>query len=495
MNFLQRAQIAAKAAMGIFSNASLEQAGGLIAGMLGAQGSPPVRGTQSYLKGYASMPWMRGIAGKIAYAVASTQWQLLSVKEQGSTRATKDVRIQFGNQAERKRLLKQRQQAAELKEIEDHPFLDLINDANSFHTGLSLRKLTMIYLDLVGDSFWLKQRNALGAPIAAWPIPPHWISKVPTVGAPYYELNSQGKRFHVDDTEMLWMSDSNPENPYGRGVGHMQSVSDELEIAEYGQKMIKQVFFNKARPDLLVMPKEGTLQEGEVERLEQRWSQATQGFWRAFRPFFMRKAVDVKVFEQNFQNVQMTQLQKDQRDTIMQVFGIPPEIMGVLENSNRATIDAAEYLFNQYVVVPRLEFLRQQLQARMIPEYDDRLILEYISPSRSDKTLELSAMKTAPWAFSIDEWREVGGFEEKEDGTGTVHMVPANLFAVESFEEEEDVDADEDFNAPDNEDEDEQENEEEEEEERAAATVGPSLSKLSNKELKTMRKLVVKIKK
>jgi hypothetical protein len=104
-------------------------------------------------------------------------------------------------------------------------------------------------------------------------------------------------------------------------------------------------------------------------------------------------------------------------------------------------------------------------------------------------------MKTAPWAFSIDEWREVGGFEEKEDGTGTVHMVPANLFAVESFEEEEDVDADEDFNAPDNEDEDEQENEEEEEEERAAATVGPSLSKLSNKELKTMRKLVVKIKK
>ena len=69
----------------------------------------------------------------------------------------------------RKHYLKMRGQQAEIAEIEEHPMLDLLNDANSFHTGLSLRKLTMIYLDLVGDSFWLKQRNAVGAPVAAWP--------------------------------------------------------------------------------------------------------------------------------------------------------------------------------------------------------------------------------------------------------------------------------------------------------------------------------------
>jgi HK97 family phage portal protein len=479
--FLDRLNIAVKAAVGLFSDTSLEQAGGLIAGMIGNQGSPPVRGTQSFLKGYATMPWIRGIAGKIAYAVASTQWQLLVVKESGTTRATKDPRLQFGSRDARTYYRKQRSQKAELAEIEDHPFLDLLNDANSFHTGLSLRKLTMIYLDLVGDSFWLKQRNAVGAPIAAWPIPPHWISKVPTADAPFYELNSQGQRFLIDDTEMLWMSDPNPENPYGRGVGHMQAVSDELEISEYGQKMVKQVFFNKARPDLLVMPKEGTLQEGEVERLEQHWTQATQGFWRAFRPFFMRKAVEVKIFEQNFQNVQMTQLQDHQRDTIMQVFGIPPEIMGVLDNSNRATIEAAEYLFNQYVVIPRLEFIRQQLQSRMIPEYDERLILDYVSPAKSDKRLELDAAKTAPWTLSIDEWRELQGFEEKEDGTGTMHMVPMNLTPVQSFVEE--PESTEDLTPfPETDEPDAQ-----------AASLGPSrLSKLSNKELVAMRRLVAK---
>ena len=479
MNLKDRINFAMKAAVGIFSNASLGEASGLVAGMLGASGSPPVRGTQSYLRGYANMPWIRGIGGKIAYAVASTPWQLLSVKERGSPRATKDRRIQYGSREQRKHFMKQRAQAAELVEIEDHPLLDLLNDANSFHTGLSLRKLSMIYLDLVGDCFWLKQRNPLGAPIAAWPIPPHWISKVPTIEAPFYELNSQGVRFHIEDTEMLWMSDADPNNPYGRGVGHMQAVSDELEISEYGQKMVKQVFFNKARPDLLVMPKEGTLQEGEVERLEQKWVQATQGFWRAFRPFFMRKAVDVKVFEQNFQNVQMTQLQDHQRDTIMQVFGIPPEIMGVLSSSNRATIEASEYLFMEYVVTPRLEFLRQQMQSKLIPEYDDRLILDYVSPTRADKRLELDAAKTAPWALSIDEWRELAGYEEKEDGSGKVHMVPANLFPTMNFEavEEEEIEPAID-DVDDN------------EEPQAASFKG--LSQLNNNELVTMRRLVDK---
>ncbi len=468
---------AVKALTGLFTTPALTQgSGGLIGGLIGggASGAPVARGTQAYLSSYSSMPWVRGVAGKIAQAVSATPWQLLVIREQGRNRATKDARIQYGSRAQRQALLKQRQKQAEVVEITEHPMLDLLNDANSFHTGLSLRKLSMIYLDLIGDCFWLKQRNALGAPIAAWPIPPHWITKVPTVDQPFYEMRSQGQQFLVDDTEMLWMSDSNPENPYSRGVGHMQSVSDELEIGEYGQKMVKQVFFNRARPDLLVMPKEGPpLSESDVDRLEQRWSQATQGFWRAFRPFFMKRAVEVKVFEQNFQSIQMTQLLDHQRDTIFQVFGIPPEIMGVLSNSNRATIEAAEYLFMEYVVVPRLEFIRQQLQSRLVPEYDDRLILDYVAPTRSDKALELEAAKAAPWALSMDEWRELQGFEEKEDGSGGVHMIPANLFPVNRVQE--------------------LEVEEEPPLEEVEVAAQRPLGRLSNQELRTMRTLAKKL--
>lgn len=434
--FKNRAMFAAKAALGLFSDRQLQQAGGLVANLLGGQGAPPVRGTSGFLQSYTTMPWVRGIIGKVSYSVAATSWKLLAVKGKRDPRARRDWAIQRGTRVERQKLLAIRQKEGELLELTEHPMLDLLNDANTFHTGLSLRKLTQIYLDLIGDVFWLKQRNQLGAPIAAWPIPPHWVARVPTAESPFYEMSSAGQRFIIPDTEMLWMSDPNPLNPYGRGAGHMGALGDELETDEYAAKFSKQVFFNRARPDLLVMPKEGSLEPTEVNRLEQNWTAATQGFWRAFRPFFIRRAVEVKVFEQDFQAIQMTELRKLARDTTLQTVGIPPEILGVLESSNRATIEAAEYLFNEYVVVPRLEFLRSYLQSRLIPEYDERLILEYDSPSKIDKRLQLDAAKAAPWALSINEWRELQGYSELENDSGKMHMLPMNLTPVEEIEEE-----------------------------------------------------------
>ena len=112
-------------------------------------------------------------------------------------------------------------------------------------------------------------------------------------------------------------------------------------------------------------------------------------------------------------------------------------------NSNRSTIDAAKYLMDTQVVVPRLEFQRAIFQERLITEYDDRLIVDYVSPVSEDVAQQLAAMTAAPWAATVDEWRHVQGLAAKADGSGTVHMVPMTLTPVETLtpeQEERDVD-------------------------------------------------------
>lgn len=441
---LQRASLAVKAAVGVFSGTSQQESGG-ITGIIRQSGvTAPRRGTQQFLEAYSTMPWLRAVTSLIAWSVASTEWQLFARTRDGRARRDITTRsLQKASRPERTTLLRQLKQAGELREIETHPFLDALDKGNSLHTGVAMRKVTQLHLDLAGEAFWFKQRNGVGAPVAFWPTPPHWVQETPSPDHRFFELSWSTMQRVVPDTEIFWMMELDPLNPYARGSGVVRALADELDTDEYTAKMAKQFFFNRAIPEILVMP-EGDVSwtPTDTQRLEQQWTQKTQGFWRFAKPFFSTKKIGIHEFTQNFRNLQLTQLRQFERDTIIQVLGIPPEVLGVIENSNRATIETAQFLYTTNVLVPRLEFLRSHFQERLIPEYDARLIVDYVSPVPEDKEHRLNVMRAAPQNWSVNEWRAVAGDEPLEDKDHlawvSTTLTPVDL-DEDFMEEEEDV--------------------------------------------------------
>lgn len=407
---------------GLFTNTSSDLGYGMLAGIApGGRGDPPPRGTRDLLRAYTTMPWLRAVNNKVSHAVASTPWVLYA--RERNRRPLRDITLQScGDRLTRDLLLDRAKAVDELRPILDHPFLDAMNGGNSYLTGLALRKLLQTHLDLVGEAFWIKERNAMGAPIAYWPVPPSWVTATPTPQAPWYVVSFRAWQGMIPDSEMLWIVDPDPEQPYGRGSGIARSLGDELETDEYAAKHTKAWFYNRARPDLIITA-EG-LRQADTQRLEQDWLNKTQGFWRAFKPYFMNKKVDVTQISQTFENMQLVPLRQFERDTIIQVYGVPPETMGILNASNRSTIEAADAIFSRYVLLPRLEFLRAVFQQRLAPEYDDRLIVDYIAPVIEDKEFKLAAAKTAPWTLTADEWREFQGRPPLANGAGVIHHVP-----------------------------------------------------------------------
>lgn len=425
LSLIQRMKLLGKAAIGIFSNTSAQQAYGMLAGILpGGVGQPPKRGTKELLNAYNEMPWLRAVVNKVSRGVASTPWQLYVVRRGG--KAVKAAKIQRADYDVRRKLLAVCRKQAELVEIEEHPLLDLLDNANSFLTGLTARQLTQVHLDLVGEAFWLKERNGAGKPVAYWPLPPDWVISTPTPTRRFFRVSFRAWQGEIPDTEILWMADPDPTNPYGRGSGMARALADELETDEYAAKHTKSWFYNRARPDLVISG-EGIRPE-DTARLEEDWLRKNQGFWKAFKPYFLSKKVDIQTLSQTFENMQLVDLRKYERDTIIQVYGVPPEILGIIENSNRSTIDASDYLFARWVVQPRLEFLRAVLQERLVPEFDDRLILDYESPVAEDKEYNLKVAQAAPWSMTVDEWRELQGREPLPDEQGKVYMLPFNLY-------------------------------------------------------------------
>ena len=408
-------------------------AGSFHGGTLPAGGQALPRGTADYLRAYSHMPWLRAVVARVAYDVGATEWRMyVGIDDKGAKVRNHIVQRSLGES--RHKMIAEAKALGQVEEIASHPLIDMLASANSVQTGLTARKVTQVHLDLVGDAFWVLERNAMGMPLAYWPVPPSWVMGMPTVVFPNYRFSFRGWQGIVPASEVIWFCDPDPLNPYGRGSGTAQALGDELETDEYASKHVKNFYLNRARPDLIVWPKGGDgLREDQVERLEEKWTERSGGFWRAFKPFFLGREVEIKELSTDFQDQQLVELRKFERDTIMQVYGVSPEVLGVVIGSNRATAMMSEAIYQRRVLVPRLELLRAVMQERLVPMFDERIILNYVSPVIRDAELELEAAKANPGALEVDEWREMAGHRPLKNGRGKIHIGPAKWAPIPSL--------------------------------------------------------------
>lgn len=429
--------------VGAFPTETSPLVGAFLGGVIpGSRGEPPPRGRANYLLAYSTMPWLRAVSDRVAWGVAVVPWQVLAIKGKGG-KFVRDAMLQRADGPTRQKMLARYKAAGDLVELVDHPLAELLHGGNDMMTGGTVRALTVLYLDLVGEAFFLKQRNGASAPVGLWPLAPPWVQATPTPARRKYDLQVEGWRDAVDDTEVLWLKRADPANPYARGTGIAQSLADELETDEYTARMTKARMWNRAAPDVLIAPKDtkAELTKEQVTRMEQTWLQKVRGLWRQGGTLFSPRAVEVQTITPTFKELQLVELRQFERDVIVQVYGLPPEKLGILTNSNRATIEGADLIFAKDVIVPRCEFLREHYQERLAPEYDERLIVQYVSPVGEDQDRHLEAGKAAPWSRQANEWRAAQGLEPDER-LGDGYYVPIGMrFVADPAEDEGGVDA------------------------------------------------------
>jgi hypothetical protein len=404
---------------------------------------PPVLGTKDLLEGYDSMPWLRAVAGKVGDAVGLTHWRLFSIRQNGKALRH---RAAFLPWAERERALASMRSAwvraqspvgkatglttdtSECRE-EEHVFLGVLAEPNPFMGHFGLMKLTEVHLDVVGEAYWVVERNSLGVPCGLWPIPPHWVTEKPLPDRPAYTVQYQAWQATLPERDVVPFLEPAPVHPYTRGSGIGWTLGDELEVDEYAAKMARALFFNQARPDFVVY---GFDSPEEKKRLERSWLDRLQGFQRQNRPFFLTGEPKFHEFSRpTMEQLVYPGLRKAQRDIVLQTWGAPPELFGIIENSNRATIEAAEYLFARWVILPRAERLRGVIQRFVHREFDDRLILHFDSPVAADKQHELAVARVA--GRKVDEWRAMQGLPPLGGPEGEAYQIPAGTQLVDDL--------------------------------------------------------------
>lgn len=305
---------------------------------LGSLSEPPRKNTDGILNAYNHGPWLRTVVHRIAVGMASTEWRVLARKSGGKYRDMSQ--LAFATRKERVRELLAIKKAGELVDVKAHPAMGILTQNTKFITGYALKELTSIYLDTVGEAFWAIQRNKAGAPMAAWPIPPHWVSfePVPTEKAGeylyQYRIRHAGYNETLEADDVIHWCIPDPANPYGRGIGQAHALVDEVDIDEYSAQHLKTFFYNRARPDVIISS--DNLSPGQTKQLEDSWLSKSQGFFKSYLPFFLGRKIDVHQLTQSFDNMQLTELRRHTRDIFQQTYGLPPELIGNVESSNRS---------------------------------------------------------------------------------------------------------------------------------------------------------------
>ena len=272
--------------------------------------------------------------------------------------------------------------------IGDHELYDLFDHpVPTFPEidGWTLRYLTFAYVDLVGECGWLKIRDGRKI-IALLPIPKAWILKKPTVGDHYFEIMPYGSlggiSLIVEPEDFIYFKDVDLNDPYGNGKGISESIADELETDEYASKYQKNFFYNDATPPYVVTGYKGN--EQGADKLKATLKQKIGGFRRAREPMVLSGEMDIKPLGMSPKELDMVQSRRFLRDECLQHYQLPPELFGIVENSNRATIDSSLYLAQKNVIIPRLRFFERVLNNQLLNEYDDLICLHKVRVIEDD---------------------------------------------------------------------------------------------------------------
>ena len=297
--------------------------------------------------------------------------------------------------------------------VSSHPFLRVYRKpclAYPEIDGYALMYITVSLVELVGECFWVKVRG--GSVIKELlPFPASWCIATPTESAPCFSFNplmsSAGRVMTLPPGDVVWFKSPNLLDPFGRGRGRTESMGDEIDADELAAKWQKNLFYNEASPPVVISIHGAT--QVELDRARESWTSKVAGWLNARKPAFTGgQGVTVTKLSDTAREMEYIESRNYLRDSFIHHYSIPPEMFGIIENSNRATIDAAYYLFSKNTIKRRLGFYNRVITSQIIePDYDASLMSVFKFDVPADEEFRLRVV-SAGWekgTITRAEWR------------------------------------------------------------------------------------------
>lgn len=309
-------------------------------------------------------------------------------------------------------------------EIDDHPAMDLIYQANNVTTKFDLIKLTFQYLELTGEAPWYISFKD-GKPDSILLLRPDRLTIKPgkdgeIIGGYKYRVYGQGG-FHeldLEAEEVVFFRYPDPDEPV-RGKGPLQAAAITYDLDNDAEKWNSKFFRNSATPDI-VLQTENKLTKETRDRLQRKLEDKYRGIDNSHKTMVLEAGLKVEKLNISQKDMDFIEQQRFSRDKILAIFRVPRTALGITDDVNRANAEATDYVFAKRTIKPKMIGFVEQLNEFLLPLYPDteNIVFDFEDPvpENVDQQIAKATAGIQGGYMTINEARQAVGLDPIDGG-------------------------------------------------------------------------------
>lgn len=231
-------------------------------------------------------------------------------------------------------------------------------------TGKQFIYLTTAYKELTGNAFWnIEDKKAF------WPLIPTSVTPATTkagiITGYKYQLGANAKEYTFE--QVIHDRYVDPRNPYW-GTGKLAKIASWVDTNTYANEFNRLFFLNGAQFGGFIETEEESKERISLIKLGIANDHA--GVKNAHKIGVLPKGSKFAPATATMHDMQFTEMDDRNRDKILGAFGVPKTLVGFTTEVNRASAEAAEYVFAKYTVKPIVDEFVEFLNQYVVPIFD-----------------------------------------------------------------------------------------------------------------------------
>jgi HK97 family phage portal protein len=284
-------------------------------------------------------------------------------------------------------------------EIEDHPFLDLVNAPSPDMVRYNFWRMLMIHLELDGAvGIYKAKLDMFGHPTELHILPATWTGQFKPVPGNdgkalirAFRLLDQDINTEFTKEEIIWMHYTSLRNPF-EGMSALKAQLYSFNMDQYLMQQITAFYKNGAMFSNMFSTDQNLTQK-QYNEIAGQLSNYT-GAKNAGQKFILHSGLKVeKALTQNARDAMVDEIERMARDKMLSAHDLSAGKIGLTEHQNRSNLEVVDMGFFNEAIKPRAMLITEYFQP-LVHSYDENLDFEFDYPHFQDRAQDIQERNT-----------------------------------------------------------------------------------------------------